>query len=333
MKKIILSTLFILIVLVTGAGAYVYQQYRQFLIEPVFRQLPVVLDIEKGTTFADFIKMLHDKGGKGSELNWKIMARFNELENSIKTGEFEIIDPMTPRELVTYIDENKVKTYSITIIEGHQWEQVKKAFLSSPLKHELVDAKDTDLKRMLNIKTGNLEGQFLPETYQYIKTDVDIDVLKRAHHALNDVLMTAWENRDTSITLKSPYELLILASIIEKETAQHSERNTISGVFHRRLQKGMKLQTDPTVIYGIGSAYAGDITSAHLRTDTPYNTYTRIGLPPTPIAMASGASIEAAAHPNQGKELYFVANNKGGHTFSETYEQHQKAVEAYLRGE
>ncbi len=333
MKKIIISILAAILLLAAGVAAYIYQQYQQFLIDPVFRQLPVILEIEKGTSFGNFIQLIHDKGGKGSELNWKMMARFNKLENSIKTGEFEISESMTPRELITYIDDNKVKTYSITIIEGHQWEQVKRAFLSSPLKQVLVDAKDTDIKRMLGMKTGNLEGQFLPETYQYIKTDVDIDVLKRAHQDLNDVLDTAWENRDPSITLKSSYELLILASIIEKETAQHSERNVISGVFHRRLQQGMKLQTDPTVIYGIGSAYAGDITSAHLRTDTPYNTYTRIGLPPTPIAMASAASIEAAAHPNKGKELYFVANNKGGHTFSETYAQHQKAVEAYLRGE
>lgn len=333
MKKIIIYTIILIVLLAGSVSAYFYQQYNHFLMQPVFARLPVTLNIEPGSSYSDFIKLIKAEGSQGAEHNWKIMARMNKLENSIKAGEYEILNPLTPRELITYIDENKVKTYSITIIEGHQWEQVKKVFLSSPLKHVLVDMKDSELKTKLGIKTGNLEGQFLPETYQYTKSDVDFDVLQRAHQELLNVLTNAWENRDPSIALKTPYELLILASIIERETAQNSERNMISGVFNRRLQKGMKLQTDPTVIYGVGSAYAGDITSAHLRTDTPYNTYTRSGLPPTPIAMASQASIEAAAHPNQGNELYFVANNKGGHNFSDTYEQHQKAVEAYLRGE
>lgn len=315
-----------------SASAYVYYQYKQFLIQPVFTQIPVILDIDKGSSYGQFVKQVRQSGGQGNELNWKILGRLNHLENSIKPGEFEINQRMSPRELVTYIDDNNVKTYGITIVEGHQWQQIKKKFLSSPLKPALMDITDSELKQKLGIKTGNLEGQFLPETYQFVKGDADIDVLKRAHQALNKTLAQAWDNRDPDIQLKSPYELLILASIIEKETAQHSERNTISGVFHRRLLKGMKLQTDPTVIYGVGSAYAGDITSAHLRTDTPYNTYTRTGLPPTPIAMASTASIIAAAHPNDGKELFFVANNKGGHRFSETYQQHQKAVADYLKG-
>lgn len=332
MKKIIIYSFLLLVALALATTAYAYQQYKQFLIKPVFVELPVVLNIDKGSSYGQFIQMVLKNGGQGHELSWKLLGRFNHLENSIKTGEFEITTAMSPRELITYIDNNNVKTYSITIVEGHQWQQVKRQFLSSPLKQVLVDIKDSELKLKLGLKTGNVEGQFLPETYQYTKGDADLDVLQRAHLDLKVVLDRAWENRDPSISIKSPYELLILASIIEKETAQANERNIISGVFNRRLIKGMRLQTDPTVIYGVGTAYAGDITSAHLRTDTPYNTYTRSGLPPTPIAMASAASIEAAAHPNKGKELYFVANNKGGHTFSETYEQHQKAVTVYLKG-
>ncbi len=311
---------------------YLYYQYNQFLIQPVFKNLPVILDVKKGSTFGQFIKQVQASGGNGSTINWKLMARFNNLEKSIKTGEFEIAEAMSPRELVNYIDNNNVKTYSITIIEGQQWKEIKRNFMSSPLKHALPDLTDTELKQKLGIKAGNLEGRFLPETYQYTKSDVDLDVLQRAHEALEHVLDETWQARDESIPLKSPYELLILASIIEKETAKDSERNIISGVFNRRLEQGMKLQTDPTVIYGVGSAYAGDITSEHLRTDTPYNTYTRVGLPPTPIAAASAASIKAAAHPNEGNELFFVANNSGGHTFSENYEQHKKAVAEYLKG-
>jgi len=332
MKKILIYSLLLLMALALGAIAYVYHEYKQFLIEPVFTELPVVLNIEKGSSYGQFIQIIQQNGGQGNELSWKLMGRLNHLENSIKTGEFEITEAMSPRELVTYIDHNNVKTYSITIVEGHQWQQIKRQFLSSPLKHVLVDINDNELKLKLGLETENLEGLFLPETYQYTQSDVDFDVLQRAHQDLKVVLDRAWENRDPNILIKSPYELLILASIIEKETAQADERNIISGVFNRRLKKGMRLQTDPTVIYGVGSDYTGDITSAHLNTDTPYNTYTRAGLPPTPIAMASAASIEAAAHPNKGKELYFVANNKGGHIFSETYEQHQKAVVRYLKG-
>lgn len=332
MKKLFFKTFLLIIILAVAAFAYLFNQYQNFLVKPVFNELPKVIDIKKGTGFGQFIKQLHDLGGQGSEFNWKLMARLNELENSIKAGEFELTAAMTPRELITYIDGNNVKTYSITIIEGQTWSQIKKSFETSELKPAVMDLTDSAIKAKLNIKNGNLEGQFLPETYQFVKGDVDLDVLSRAHKALEQVLTEAWESRDENIPLKSPYELLILASIIEKETAKESERTIISGVFNRRLTKGMKLQTDPTVIYGVGTAYAGDITSQHLRTDTPYNTYTRVGLPPTPIAAANEASIRAAANPNDGNELFFVANNKGGHTFSENYADHKKAVAVYLKG-
>ncbi len=332
MKKIITYGFMLLAGLALAVAAYMYQQYQQFLKQPVFENTPVTIEIDKGTTFSSFIQLVKGKGGRGSELNWKLMARFHELGNSIKTGEFEITESMNPLQLVQYIADNNVKTYTVTLVEGHSWKEIKQQLLNSDLKHVLVDVTDEQLAAMLDIQSGHLEGQFLPETYQYVKGDKDIDILTRAHQALKTTLQQAWDNRNQDIGLKSPYEMLILASIIEKETAESSERNIISGVFHRRLKKGMKLQTDPTVIYGVGDAYAGDITYAHLRTDTPYNTYTRKGLPPTPIAMPSAASVEAAGHPNEGKELYFVANNKGGHTFSETYEAHQKAVEAYLKG-
>lgn len=332
MKKFLIYVFLTLIAFGLAGAAYLYQQYQQFLEQPVFSDFPVVLDIQKGNTYADFVQMVKDKGGRGSELNWKLMSKLQQLGGSIKTGEFEVTEPLTPEQLVQYIADNRVKTYSVTLVEGHSWKQIRSQLLNSQLKHVLEDVSDEQLIDMLGIKSGHLEGQFLPETYQYTKKDKDIDILERAHQALKDQLQQSWQGKSAVVNLKTPYELLILASIIEKETAESSERDIISGVFHRRLQKGMRLQTDPTVIYGVGDAYAGDITSAHLRTDTPYNTYTRHGLPPTPIAMPSAASIEAAAHPKEGQELYFVANNKGGHTFSETYEQHKKAVQAYLKG-
>ncbi len=315
-----------------ASGGYLYVQYQHFLSQPVFAEVPTTFEIKKGSSYGNFVQNIKSNRGMGSVLNWKIMARINHLENSIKAGEFEVNTPLTPLELVQYVAQNNVKTYSITLIEGHHWAQIKRHLIDSPISNVLLDLSDEQLIDLLNIEAGHLEGQFLPETYQYVKGDQDIDILERAHQALLKVLEKTWEERDPSIAVKSPYELLVLASIIEKETAQSSERDIISGVFNRRLKLGMRLQTDPTVIYGVGASYAGDITSAHLRTDTPYNTYTRGGLPPTPIAMASAASIFAAAHPNNGKELYFVANNKGGHTFSETYEQHKQAVQIYLKG-
>jgi len=333
MKKFFIYTVLLVSLIGLAAGGYIYYQFERFLKQPVFTAESTAFEIKKGSSYGDFVQTVKSNKGNGSVFNWKLMARFNRLENSIKAGEFEIDKPFTPLELVEYIANNNVKTYSITLIEGHNWAQIKQQLINSPISNAVLDMDDEQLIDYLNIEADHLEGQFLPETYQFTKGDEDIDILLRAHQALLVTLNQAWQERDKDLAIQSPYELLVLASIIEKETAEHSERDVVSGVFHRRLQKGMRLQTDPTVIYGVGEAYAGDITSAHLRTDTPYNTYTRKGLPPTPIAMPSAASIYAAAHPNKGKELYFVANNKGGHRFSETYEQHQKAVQAYLKGQ
>jgi UPF0755 protein len=176
----------------------------------------------------------------------------------------------------------------------------------------------------------NPEGWFLPETYQFVRGYTAADLLKRAYQDMQAVLSRAWESRADGLPLQSPYELLILASIIERETAVDSERDEISGVFVRRLQSGMRLQTDPTVIYGLGEAYDGNIRKVDLQTDTAYNTYTRHGLPPTPIALPGVASLQAAARPKEGTSLYFVANGQGGHTFSDTLEDHQEAVNVML---
>jgi UPF0755 protein len=174
------------------------------------------------------------------------------------------------------------------------------------------------------------EGWFLPETYLFVLGDSDLDILARAHRAMQEALALAWASRDEGLPLETPYELLILASIIEKETGVKEERAEIAGVFTRRLHKGMRLQTDPTVIYGLGASFDGDLRRRDLESDTPYNTYTRHGLPPTPIAMPGRASVLAAAHPAPGDALFFVANGNGGHTFSATLEEHRAAVNELL---
>jgi UPF0755 protein len=174
------------------------------------------------------------------------------------------------------------------------------------------------------------EGWFLPETYLFVRGDSDLDLLRRAHHAMRVALAEAWASRSADSPLESPYELLVLASIVEKETALEQERGQIAGVFSRRLQRGMRLQTDPSVIYGLGEAFDGDIRRRDLEADTPYNTYTRHGLPPTPIAMPGRASLQAAARPADGAALYFVADGNGGHTFSATLAEHQAAVKRLM---
>lgn len=333
MKNLLVKLLFIILLAGLILAGVLYNQYDKFLQSPVFKQLPVEFEIRKGSSFSDFFKLVQKNQGSGNDWQWRLLARIYKYNQHIKAGEYTISQAMSPRELVEYIDENNVKNYQVTLVEGNNWQQIKQSLFASPdLINKTQDLSDDELIKVLNIKANHLEGQFLPETYQFIKHDTDLDVLNRAHMALKKELDTAWQNRADNLVLKNKYELLIIASIIEKETAKNAEREIVSGVFHRRLQKNMKLQTDPTVIYGIGESYAGDITSKHLITDTPYNTYTRKGLPPTPIAMASAASIQAAAHPNDGDELYFVADNKGGHNFSKTYAEHLKAVKAYLKG-
>jgi UPF0755 protein len=250
-----------------------------------------------------------------------------------RAGEYRLAPVMRPRELLELLASGRVITYRLTLVEGWNFRQVAQLLDGNEvLEHrfELSDAAQWPaLAAELDIE--HPEGWFLPETYQFVRGDSDLDLLRRAHRAMRQALEEAWAGRREDSPLQSPYELLVLASIIEKETALDEEREQIAGVFSRRLQRGMRLQTDPTVIYGIGESFDGDIRRRDLQTDTPYNTYTRHGLPPTPIAMPSHASLWAAARPADGDTLYFVADGKGGHTFSATLAEHQAAVRRLLR--
>jgi UPF0755 protein len=221
--------------------------------------------------------------------------------------------------------------YRFTLVEGWTFRQFAVALAANTDLDHVLDPQTIDLwPAASGLDLGHPEGWFLPETYLFTRGDSDRDILIRAHAAMTNALEDAWDVRAESLPIESPYELLILASIIEKETSLDSERRQIAGVFIRRLQKGMRLQTDPTVIYGLGDTYDGDIRRRDLQTDTPYNTYTRHGLPPTPIALPGKASLAAAANPAPGEALYFVANGLGGHTFSETLEAHQQAVKKLI---
>lgn len=331
MKKIFI-TIVIIGAIAIVAGGYYYQQYKSFVASAVFNESTVV-NIQKGQSYKKFTDNISSQGANGSSWQWRMLGRLEQVGQWLKVGEFEIQAGSNPMQMMQKIKSNQVITYKFTIVEGMNWRELKQKTLDDDvLLHTLADISDEQLMEQLGSSHPTPEGLFLPETYQFVRGDSDFDILKRAHVALNQGLQKHWQQRKDNLPLKTPYEMLTLASIVEKETSQADEREIISGVFVRRLQLNMRLQTDPTVIYGIGESYDGDIRTKDLKTDTPYNTYTRKGLTPTPIAMASIESISACAQPKEGKSLYFVANNRGGHYFSETYQEHQNAVKGYLKG-
>src|SRR5690606_25746123 len=218
-----------------------------------------------------------------------------------QAGEYALAPDVTPRELLRRMAAGEVLLHGFTIIDGWTFKQLRVALAQETgLRQTLPHMSDKDIARQLSIDAGHPEGWFLPETYAWVKGESDFDVLKRAHEAMGEVLATQWKQRAPDLPLDDPYQALILASIVEKETGRADERAAIAGVFVRRLRLGMALQTDPTVIYGMGDRYAGNIRRSDLTTDTPYNTYTRSGLPPTPIALPGAAAIAATLHPEPG---------------------------------
>jgi UPF0755 protein len=252
---------------------------------------------------------------------------------AVHAGEYEIAAGTTPKQLLDKFVSGEVLLYSMTIVEGWTFRELMAAIAASPLlEHTIVYEDWPATLESFDAAATHPEGLFLPETYRFPKGTTDVDLLQQAFDLMQTTLDAEWEGRDEGLPITSPYEALILASIVEKETALAAERPRIAGVFTRRLQKRMRLQTDPTVIYGIGVDFNGNLTRRDMRTDTPYNTYTRRGLPPTPIALPGKAAIHAAVHPEDGNELFFVATGlgDGSHKFSETKAEHDAAVQEYL---
>lgn len=292
----------------------------------------VVVNIEKGQNLNQIISTLDKKGVvDGPWFKWHV--RFEGAANKIQAGEYEFSPGLTPVQILNFLVKGKVNQYAISIIEGQTFKEVLRDIREHPaIKKTLPEqASISQYLTLLNIPEKHLEGMLLPETYFFIKNTSDVDILRRAYRSMQVFVNSAWPKRDVRTVIPSVYDALILASIVEKETGAAHERKQIAGVFIRRLEIGMKLQTDPTVIYGMGDGYDGDIRYRDLRKDTPYNTYTRYGLPPTPIAMPGKAAIDAVLHPEDTKNLYFVSNGDGTHIFSETLKQHNAAVNKYQR--
>ena len=322
----------VLCVLLLGSAAALVWLGVRSLDEPLPLAAPALFKVAPGTSFARVAAELASRGLIAQPRAWVLYARWKGLAPAVKAGEYEIQPGTTPRELLTKMVNGQVLLHSFTIVDGWRTEDMLAALRRNPDVMTTLAEKAPDLMDKLGSPGLDPEGQFLPETYRFTAGTTDLEVLRQAHAALARELEADWSGRDGDLPLKNSYELLIMASIIQKESGLPQELGVIAGLYLHRLSIGMRLQADPTVIYGLKDRYDGEIHTVDLRTDGPYNSYTRTGLPPTPIALAGAAVIRATAHPQKTDAIYFVASPKddGSHVFSSTLEEQNAAVARYL---
>ena len=330
-KKLILASV-VSVVAVTGAFSWWAKQ-------PVTTGgPPIAFTVTPGSGVGAATQQLVAAGVPVNPVLFGLLARLTQKAGRIKAGSYELKPNTTPRRLLDQLVRGEFAQESVTIIEGWTFRQMRQALAASPdLKHDSATLSDSELMARIVSDTSEYkdkapEGLFFPDTYLFAKGASDMQILRQAHVQLLSKLKAAWDARDPSLPYKTPYQALVMASIVEKETGQKSERAMIAGVFVNRLKTGMLLQTDPTVIYGMGDRYAGKIRKKDLETDTPYNTYVRPGLPPTPIALPGMESLTAALGPARTEALYFVSRNDGTSKFSDNLGDHNKAVNQYQRG-
>lgn len=313
------------LLIVSIAFSYAWQQLMYKSLTVVNTNTTFV--IAPGTSLHKFALQLKQAGiyAHPNLLSWYAMAK--GYANSIKIGEYKVEPGMSAADLLDTVVDGKVIQYAFTIVEGwRSVDAIKQLHQHPKINAKLAGLSNEEIIQQLNLPITNLEGMFFPDTYYFTANTSDIDFLRRAYFAMQKKLQTAWDNRAADSILQSPYEALILASIIEKESGMYDEFPEISGVFQRRISKNMRLQADPTVIYALGAAYTGQILKQDLQVTSPYNTYANSGLPPTPIALPSLRAIEAALHPTQSDNLYFVASGNGRHVFSTDLVGHNQAV-------
>ncbi len=289
--------------------------------------------VQPGTTLRGFTRQLHQQGVLPDAHSLVWLAYLKGRSRDLKAGEYRFRAGITPLELLDQVVSGRVVEYPLVLVEGWTFRQTMQAINAAPkLTHVLQDLKTEEIMQKLGYAGLHPEGRFYPDTYYYSMGTSDLVLLRQAYKKMELFLQKEWSQRAPKLPFKTPDDALILASIVEKETARADERTLIAGVFINRLRRGMKLQTDPTVIYGMGERYRGNIRLQDLRGDTPYNTYVRFGLPPTPIAMPSAEAIHAVLNPAETKALYFVSRGDGSHVFSETLSEHNKAVIKYQLG-
>ena len=326
--------LVLLVVLALAAGAAWWLQAPMPVRAGVGAGQPLELEIEPGTTPRGVARAVVQAGFDTDARLLFLWFRLSGKDRGIKAGNYEVAQGTSPHALLQKLVRGEEALRAVTLVEGWNFRQLRQALArAEQLKPETADWSDADIMARLGHAGLAAEGRFFPDTYTYAKGSSDLAVLRRALHAMDRRLEAAWAQRAPDTPLKSADQALILASIVEKETGRAEDRAQIAGVFTNRLRVGMLLQTDPTVIYGLGEKFDGNLRRRDLQADTPYNTYTRAGLPPTPIAMPGRAALLAAVQPAQTRALYFVARGDGSSHFSESLDEHNRAVNRYQRGQ
>lgn len=330
MKKPILTFFILLVLIFSGITWYLWNGFQEFIQQPL--GLEQELDVEKGTSAYSLGRKWQEEDVIEQFYYYQLLLKLKPELRSIKAGNYKITSDMTAVDVLQKLVAGDVIKYQFSVIEGSNIYELLVALQeNSELVHEIDYGQEySDIfKSMKFVGQSHPEGMFYADTYQFIKGDSDLDILKRAYDRLLAILDQEWSGRADGLPYETPYQALIMASIIEKETAVPAERPEISGVFVRRLAKNMLLQTDPTIIYGLLPEFDGNIRRNDIRNPHPWNTYVHRGLPPTPIAMVGREAIQAALNPKPGETLYFVAKGDGSHHFSKTLEEHNRAVRKY----
>lgn len=332
MRRVVTS-LVVLAVLAAVAAFAGYRYWESRLDAPIAVEETTLYEVPSGAGYHQVVRELASRGILSDPWAFRLLVRLEPRSvPSLRAGEYALEPGMSGRELLALLGSNEVVTYRVTIPEGWTFAQLRAALENaSKLEQRTGNLSDGEVMARLGQEGEHPEGRFFPDTYRYHKGMSDLDILRQAYARMETVLAETWADRQEGLPIDSAYEALILASLIERETGAPEERREIAGVFTRRLERGMRLQTDPTVIYGMGERYAGNITRADLREATPYNTYVIDGLPPTPIALPGRAALEAAVNPEPGDTLYFVSRGDGTHHFSRTLREHNNAVNRYIR--
>ncbi|MFP6835398.1 MAG: endolytic transglycosylase MltG [Pseudomonadales bacterium] len=325
MKRLIAILLFLVLV-AGGAVAYV----ADWNSKPLELGRSITISLNSGESFISFAQRLESDGVVTKPRMWSWLARMRGLARRVKAGEYAVSPMDTPESLLQRLVAGEVLSYEIQLIEGWTTMQsVREMASHDKLSHTLNGVDVETLLDVLGLPGGHAEGLFFPDTYRFVGGDSDADILRRAYAKMRDELESAWTSRDLRVPYDTPYQALIAASLIEKETGRDEDRKHVSQVFMSRLLERMKLQTDPSVIYGLGDQFHGNLQRHHLRRDGPYNTYVRRGLPPTPIALPGAKSIAAAMHPGSENYLYFVSRGDGSSQFSRSLTEHRAAVRKY----
>lgn len=324
-KRIILLALCLTLLALAGLGWYAYRPLQ-------LRTDPAKFSIKSGSSLNSATRQMVESGIDLGAWRFSLLSRLLGKAGAIKAGSYEVGSGITPLILLGKLSAGEVVQTEIVFVEGWTFRQLRAALNAAPdVRHDSAALSDAEIMDELGAPGRDPEGLFFPDTYVFGKGSSDLAILKRAYTAMDNRLQVAWQQRAPDLPYGSPYEALIMASVIEKETGRAAERTLVSGVFVNRLRIGMLLQTDPSVIYGMGETFSGKLRKKDLRADTPHNTYTRRGLPPTPIAMPSMAALHAALNPAKTNALYFVARGDGSSEFSPTLSEHARAVAKYRR--